>query len=146
MTPEEVSNQVRELESLRAQLRLWRTLVPLITVSIIALGVYTIYRAGDNLVADGPPREEFVAAFTDGLNREVRPTVEKVAQQIGEGEKSQIELLTQLKQAVEMLAANQAKIMQAATMAPPMPVPADVPPTPAPPMPPAPMPPPGAPV
>lgn len=81
MTPEEVSNQVRELESLRAQLRLWRTLVPLITLSMIALGVYTIYRAGDNLVADGPPREEFVAAFTDGLNREVRPTVEKVAQQ-----------------------------------------------------------------
>ena len=71
---------------------------------------------------------------------------EKVIQQIGEGEKSQIELLTQLKQAVEMLAANQAKIMQAATMAPPMPVPADVPPTPAPPMPPAPAPPPGVPV
>lgn len=81
MTPEEVSTQVRELEALRAQLRLWRTAIPLIAVGVIAYGVFTIYRAAESLVAEGPPREEFVAAFTDGLNTEVRPTVEKIAQQ-----------------------------------------------------------------
>lgn len=81
MTPEEVSTQVRELEALRAQLRLWRTAIPLIAVGVIAYGVFTIYRSAESLVAEGPPREEFVAAFTDGLNTEVRPTVEKIAQQ-----------------------------------------------------------------
>ncbi len=81
MTPEEVSAQVRELESLRSQLRLWRTAIPLITIAIVTHGVVTIYRAAVDLVADGPPREEFVSAYTDGLNREVRPTVEKIAQQ-----------------------------------------------------------------
>lgn len=81
MTPEEVSTQVRELESLRSQLRLWRTAIPLITVGVISYGVFTIYRSAESLVAEGPPREEFVAAFTDGLNKEVRPVVEKIAQQ-----------------------------------------------------------------
>ncbi|MFM8469445.1 MAG: hypothetical protein ACKODH_05665 [Limisphaerales bacterium] len=81
MTPEEVSAQIKELESLRTQLRLWRTVVPLATIAIVCSGVFAIYRAAENLVADGPPREEFVAAFTDGLKRDVQPTVEKVAQQ-----------------------------------------------------------------
>jgi hypothetical protein len=81
MTPEEVSAQIKELESLRAQLRLWRTIIPLATIAIVCFGVFSIYRAAGDLVADGPPREEFVAAFTDGLKREVQPTVEKVAQQ-----------------------------------------------------------------
>ncbi len=81
MSPEEVSNQVRELESLRARLRLWRTAVPLIAVGVISYGVFTLYRSAENLVSEGPPREEFIAAFTDGLKREVQPTVEKVAQQ-----------------------------------------------------------------
>ncbi len=81
MTPEEVSTQVRELEGLRAQLRLWRVAIPLITVGVIVYGVVTLYQTAAGLVVEGPPREEFVAAFTDGLNKEVRPTVEKVAQQ-----------------------------------------------------------------
>lgn len=81
MSPEEVSTQIRELESLRAQLRLWRTAVPLVTVGVVVFGVFTLYRSAEQLVSEGPPREEFVAAFTDGLKREVQPTVEKVAQQ-----------------------------------------------------------------
>lgn len=81
MTPEEVSAQIKELESLRAQLRLWRTVIPLATVAIVCFGVFSIYRAGEDLVADGPPREEFVAAFTDGFKRDVQPTVERIAQQ-----------------------------------------------------------------
>lgn len=81
MSPEEVANQVRELESARAQLRLWRTVIPLVVVSVIAYGVYTIYSSAADLVVEGPPREEFVAALTDGMNKEVRPVVEKVAQQ-----------------------------------------------------------------
>jgi len=81
MTPEEVSAQIKELESLRARLRLWRTVIPLATIAIVCYGVFSIYRAAEDLVAEGPPREEFVAAFTDGLKREVQPTVEKVAQQ-----------------------------------------------------------------
>ncbi len=81
MTPEEVSAQVRELEGLRAQLRLWRVAVPLVTVGVVVYGVFTLYHAAASLVTEGPPREEFVAAFTDGLNQEVRPAVERVAQQ-----------------------------------------------------------------
>jgi hypothetical protein len=81
MTLEEVSSQVRELELLRSQLRLWRTAIPLITVGVIAYGVFTIYRSAESLVVEGPPREEFVEAFIDELNTEVRPTVEKIAQQ-----------------------------------------------------------------
>ncbi len=81
MSPEEVSNQVRELESLRAQLRLWRMAIPLITVGVVTFGVFSLYRSAESLVSEGPPREEFIAAFTDGLKREVQPTVEKVAQQ-----------------------------------------------------------------
>ncbi|MEN9572407.1 MAG: hypothetical protein RL514_262 [Verrucomicrobiota bacterium] len=81
MNPEEVTTQVRELESLRAQLRLWRTVIPLVTVGVICYGVFTIYSSAANLLVEGPPREEFVAAFTDGLNKEIRPVVEKVAQQ-----------------------------------------------------------------
>lgn len=81
MPPEEVAHQIRELEALRSQLRLWRIVVPLVTVGVIAYGVFTIYRSAASLVAEGPPREEFVAAFTDGLNKDVRPVVEKVAQQ-----------------------------------------------------------------
>lgn len=81
MTPEEVSNQIIELESLRAKLRLWRIVIPLATVAIVCYGVFSIYRAGEDLVADGPPREEFVANFTDGLKREVQPAVERIAQQ-----------------------------------------------------------------
>ncbi len=81
MTPEEVSNQVRELESARSQLRLWRTVIPLVVVSVITYGVYTIYDSAASLVTEGPPREEFVAAFTAGMNEEVRPVVEKIAQQ-----------------------------------------------------------------
>ncbi len=81
MNPAEVSAQVQELESLRSQLRLWRTAIPLVTVSVVAYGVFTIYDSAASLVVEGPPREEFVAAFTDGLNKEVRPIVEKVAQQ-----------------------------------------------------------------
>lgn len=81
MTPEEVSTQIRELEALRSQLRLWRTAIPLITIGVVTYGVFTIYHSAASLVTEGPPREEFVAAFTDGLNTEVRPTIEKVAQQ-----------------------------------------------------------------
>lgn len=81
MTPEEVSTQVRELAALRSQLRLWRTAIPLVTVGVITYGVFTIYHSAASLVVEGPPREAFVAAFTDGLNTEVRPTVEKIAQQ-----------------------------------------------------------------
>jgi hypothetical protein len=81
MTPQEVSNQIRELESARAQLRLWRTVIPLVVVCVISYGVYTIYDSAAGLVTEGPPREEFVAALTDGMNKEVRPVVEKVAQQ-----------------------------------------------------------------
>ncbi|MSU27502.1 MAG: hypothetical protein EXS27_06255 [Pedosphaera sp.] len=81
MNPAEVSAQVQELESLRSRLRLWRTAIPLVTVSVVAFGVFTIYDAARDLVVEGPPREEFVAAFTDGFKREVQPTVEKVAQQ-----------------------------------------------------------------
>lgn len=81
MPPEEVSTQIRELEALRSQLRLWRIAIPLITVGVITYGVFTIYRSAESLVVEGPPREEFVASFTDGLSKEVRPTVEKVAQQ-----------------------------------------------------------------
>lgn len=81
MTPEEVSNQIRELESVRSQLRLWRTAIPLVAVSVISYGVFTIYDSAASLVTEGPPREEFVAALTDGLNKEVRPVVEKIAQQ-----------------------------------------------------------------
>ena len=81
MTPEEVSNQIIELESLRAKLRLWRIAIPLATVAIVCYGVFSIYRAGEDLVADGPPREEFVASLTDGLKREVQPAVERIAQQ-----------------------------------------------------------------
>lgn len=81
MSPEEVSAQLRELKSLRAQLRLWRTVVPLISVGVVTLGVFSLYRSAESLVSEGPPREEFIAAFTDGLKREVQPTVEKVAQQ-----------------------------------------------------------------
>jgi hypothetical protein len=81
MTPEEVSNQIRELESVRSQLRLWRTAIPLVAVSVISYGVFTVYDSAASLVNEGPPREEFVAALTDGLNTEVRPVVEKVAQQ-----------------------------------------------------------------
>lgn len=81
MTPEEVANQIKELESLRSQLRLWRTVIPLATVAIVSYGVFALYRSAENLVVEGPPREEFIAAFTDGLKREVQPTVERVAQQ-----------------------------------------------------------------
>lgn len=81
MTPEEVSNQVRELEAARSQLRLWRRAIPLVVVSVISYGVFTIYRSAECLIGEGPKREEFVAAFTGGLNTEVRPVVEKVVQQ-----------------------------------------------------------------
>lgn len=81
MPPEEVSAQVRELEALRSQLRLWRVAVPLITIGVVLHGVFTLYRAAAGLVVEGPPREEFVASLTDELNKEVRPVVERVAQQ-----------------------------------------------------------------
>lgn len=81
MTPEEVANQIKELETLRGQLRRWRLVVPLATIAIVCHGIFTIYRAGEDLFADGPPREEFVAAFADGLKREVQPSVERIAQQ-----------------------------------------------------------------
>ncbi len=81
MTPEEVATQVRELESARSQLRLWRTAIPLVAAGVISYGVFTIYDSAASLVTEGPPREEFVAAFTDGLNQEVRPVVERIAQQ-----------------------------------------------------------------
>ena len=91
MSPEETSNQIRELESLRAQLRLWRIAIPLITVTIVVTGVYSLYSSAANLVSEGPQRDQFIAAFTDGLKKEVQPTVEKVAQQT----------FTQTKRAVE---------------------------------------------
>ena len=81
MTTEEVASQIKELDSLRSQLRLWRTVIPLATIAIVSYGVFALYRSAENLVVEGPPREEFIAAFTDGLKREVQPTVEKVAQQ-----------------------------------------------------------------
>ncbi|MEQ2009409.1 MAG: hypothetical protein ABMA26_21720 [Limisphaerales bacterium] len=91
MTPEEVSNQVKELESLRGQLRLWRIVIPLATVAIVCYGVFSIYSAGKDLVADGPPREEFVASLTDGLKREVQPVVERIAQQTFSDTKRSVE-------------------------------------------------------
>jgi hypothetical protein len=54
---------------------------------------------------------------------------EKAIQDIGQGEKQSLEMLAQLKQALEQLAVNQQKIMQAASMAPPVPAPSDVPPS-----------------
>lgn len=81
MTPQEASEQIRELESLRSQLKLWRVVIPLITVSVVVYGVFSLYQSAASLVVEGPPRDEFVAAFTDGLKREVVPTVEKIAQQ-----------------------------------------------------------------
>ena len=81
MSPEETSNQIRELETLRAQLRLWRIAVPLVTVAIVVTGVYSLYSSAVNLVSEGPTRDQFMAAFTDGLKKDVQPTVEKVAQQ-----------------------------------------------------------------
>ena len=81
MTQDAVSDQIKELEALRSQLRLWRMVIPLATVAIVTYGVFSIYQAAADLVVDGPPREEFVSAYTSGLNREVRPMVEKIAQQ-----------------------------------------------------------------
>ncbi len=80
MTSEEVAGQIKELESLRSQLRLWRTVIPLATIAIVSYGVFALYRSVESLVVEGPPREAFVAAFTDGLNHDVRPMVEREAQ------------------------------------------------------------------
>ena len=54
MSGYEVKSQINELEKVRAQTRLWRTLTTLALLVIVIGGVGTIINAVHNLLSPGP--------------------------------------------------------------------------------------------
>lgn len=81
MNGSEVKNQIDELEKIRAQSRLWRTLTVLALLAIVVIGVGSIVSAVRGLFSPGATQEEFAGALSSNLQRDVVPQVQSIAQQ-----------------------------------------------------------------
>ncbi len=63
MNADEVTRDIEQLESLRAQTRSWRTAAALSVIIIVVGCLMTIVNSVKNLAAPGPIREQFIAEF-----------------------------------------------------------------------------------
>jgi len=76
---EQVTRDIEKLESLRSQLRSWRTAAALAVVVIVVGSVMIIVNSIKNLAVPGPTREQFVAEFQKGFADDVMPHVRVAA-------------------------------------------------------------------
>lgn len=81
MNGNEVRSQINELERVRAQTRLWRTLASLALLVIVLGGIGTIITSARNLFQPGPVQEEFAATLSTNLQRDTVPAIETIATQ-----------------------------------------------------------------
>ena len=81
MTSEEITQKIRAHESIQKQIKLWRwgasSAIVLITVLCVASLVSQVHA----LFQPGPSQQQFTGALTDGLKRDVLPSVTDMAKQ-----------------------------------------------------------------
>ncbi len=77
----DVQLQISELDKVRAQLRLWRTLLS-VGFLVVTLGsIAVISKAAHDLFTPGPTQDEFTSTLTANLQKDVVPTLQSKATQ-----------------------------------------------------------------
>ena len=81
MTSEEVKAKIQEHESLQKQIKLWRWGTSVAVVAITVLCVGSLVNQVKGLFQPGPTQTAFANSLTDGLKRDVLPSVTDMAKQ-----------------------------------------------------------------
>lgn len=75
MNHEQVTRDIEELESLRTQVRSWRTAAALAVIIIVVASVMIVVNSVQNLALAGPTRDTFIQEFQRGFAEDVMPQV-----------------------------------------------------------------------
>ncbi|HVF10011.1 MAG TPA: hypothetical protein VNA16_04365 [Abditibacteriaceae bacterium] len=81
MNSEQVQLQIKELESLRSQMRMWRMAVMLVILAMILITVGTLVSSVRGLAEPGPRQEQFVTELSTGLQEGTMPEIQRIASQ-----------------------------------------------------------------
>src|SRR5687768_8389023 len=81
MNSEQVQIQIKELESLRSQMRAWRLAVTLVILVMIIICVGTLINSIYGLTQPGPRQERFVAELSTGLQEGAMPEIQRIGTQ-----------------------------------------------------------------
>ncbi len=81
MTSEEVKAKIREHESLQKQIKIWRWGTSAAVVAITVFCVGSLVNQVHDLFQPGPTQTAFANSLTDGLKRDVVPSVTDMAKQ-----------------------------------------------------------------
>lgn len=81
MTSDEVKEKIREHESLQKQIKWWRWGTSGAVVLITVLCVGSLANEVHNLFQPGPAQQQFASTLSDGLKRDVLPSVTDMAKQ-----------------------------------------------------------------
>ena len=91
MTSEEIKKKIQEHESLQKQIKFWRWGTSAAVVLITVLCVGSLVNQVHNLFQPGPAQQQFTSALTDGLKRDVLPSVTDMAKQALSDSKPQVQ-------------------------------------------------------
>lgn len=79
MEPSTTEGQIRELESVRKQINLWRGGSGAVIVLTMAICLGLLYKDAMALAHDGPTQKQFVGQLQEGMDKEVVPRLKDVA-------------------------------------------------------------------
>ena len=91
MTNDEVRSKIQELDKLRKETRNWRLGTTLAVVIITVAGTGTLLNSVHELFRPGPTQNQFTAALTADMRKDVLPPVEDLARQSLTESKPQIQ-------------------------------------------------------
>ena len=91
MTNDEVRSKIQELDKLRKETRYWRIGTTLAVVVITVAGTGTLLNSVHELFRPGPTQNQFTAALTADMRKDVLPPVEDLARQSLTESKPQIQ-------------------------------------------------------
>ena len=81
MNSEQVQIQIKELESLRSQMRAWRLAVTLVILLMVIICVGTLINSIYGLTQPGPRQEQFVAELSTGLQQGAMADIQQIGTQ-----------------------------------------------------------------
>jgi len=79
--PDVTQQQIRELESLKFQKRLWQSGITLSLLLIVVVCILTLRGAVYGLTQDGPTRQQFVTDLSGRIQKDVVPNIEEMGAQ-----------------------------------------------------------------
>ena len=79
MEPSTTEARIRELESIRKQINLWRGGSALVIVATLAICLGLLYSDAKALATQGPKQQEFVDKLQAGMNETVVPRLKETA-------------------------------------------------------------------